>query len=70
MDDLKTLRVQSGKTRKEAAAALGVTVQSIARYENGERALSTAQVIPLAECFGVEAIEVLEAALKSCRNAQ
>lgn len=65
MDDLKALRVQSGKTRKEAAAALGVTVQAISNYENGNRALSTAQVIPLAECYGVGAIDVLEAAIKS-----
>ena len=65
MDDLKALRIQSGKTRKEAAAALGVTVQAISNYENGNRALSTAQVIPLAKCYGVGAIDVLEAAIKS-----
>ncbi len=70
MEDLKTLRIQSGKTRKEAAAALGVTANAISNYENGHRALSTAQVIPLAECYGVGALEVLEAALNSCRNAR
>lgn len=67
---LKTLREECGKTRKEAADALGVTVQSIARYENGDRQLALNQIFPLASLYGVSTEEIIIAALKRNKDAQ
>lgn len=66
---LRELREQSGKSRAEVAAALGVTVQAVARYESGERWLKPEQILVLSRIFDESADEVIKAQLNS-RNAR
>lgn len=62
---LRELREQSGKSRAEVAAALGVTVQAVARYETGQRTISLEQVLILADIFDETADEIIRAQLSS-----
>lgn len=66
---LRELREQSGKSRAEVAAALGVTVQAVARYETGQRMISIDQVLILANLFDDTAEEIIRSSLSS-RNDQ
>ena len=66
-ETLKDLRLQSKKTCAEVAQALGVTIQTIYRYENGERRISLEQVLILAEIYDCSESEIIEAQLNSCR---
>lgn len=66
---LRELREQSGKSRAEVAAALGVTVQAVARYESGERWLKPEQILVFSRIFDESADEVIKAQLNS-RNAR
>ena len=61
---LRELRLQSKKTAAQVATALGVTIQSLYRYEQGKRVLNIEQIIPLAELFDVSEREVIEAQLE------
>ena len=38
---IKSLRIQRNLTKEALAAELGISVSTIKKYENGERALST-----------------------------
>lgn len=67
---LRELREQSGKSRAEVAAALGVTVNAISNYESGLRQISLLHVLNLALLFGESAEEVIKAQLNSCRRAR
>lgn len=67
---LRELREQSGKSRAEVAAALGVTVNAISNYESGLRQISLLHVLNLAFLFGESAEEIIKAQLNSCRRAQ
>lgn len=66
---LRDLREQNGKSRAEVAAALGVTVQAVARYEAGQRTIAIEQVLILAALFDDTAEEIIRAFVNS-RSAQ
>ena len=67
---LRELREQSGKSRAEVAAALGVTVMAVSNYENGYRQISISQALDLAHLFGDSAEEIIKAQLNSCRKSR
>lgn len=67
---LRELREQSGKTRADVAAALGVTVSAVFKYESGARFIDIQQVKILKEFYGVSAEEVIDCQLNSCRYVQ
>ena len=67
---LRELREQSGKTRTDVAAALGVTVSAVFKYESGTRFIDIQQVKILKEFYGVSAEEVIDCQLNSCRYVQ
>lgn len=67
MPNLKDLRIQSNKSRKDAADILGVTIRAVAHYEAGRRRLAIDQILPLAQLYDVTAEELIESALNSCR---
>lgn len=50
---LKEFRVLKGLTRKQVAESLAVSVNSIEKYENGKAEPSIANLIKLANLFGV-----------------
>ena len=62
---LKELRQQSGKSAKDVADKLGVSVQAIYQYENGARQIQLSAVLTLAEQFSCTEREVIEAQLMS-----
>ena len=66
---LRELREQNGKSRAEVAAALGVTVQAVARYESGERWLKPEQILLLSNLYDESAEEIINAQINS-RNAR
>ena len=65
MTNLKALREECGKTRKEVAAVLGVSIQAISNYESGNRRLSIEQILPLAQLYDVTTEEIIDAAVNS-----
>ena len=65
---LRELREQNGKSRAEVAAALGVTYQALANYENGARRISIEQILTLSELYDCSSEEVIEAQLNSGRK--
>ncbi len=67
---LKELREQIGKTPKEVADVLKVSLQTVYRYEQGIRKLNISQVLILSELFDCTAEEVIKAQLNSCLYAQ
>lgn len=69
-ETLRDLRVQSGKTVAEIAAALNVTSRSVIRYEQGSRCVSLQQVLDLANLYDCTAEELIEAQLNSCQKVQ
>lgn len=50
-NNLKQLRMKANKSRKEVAAAVGVSASSIAMYEQGERIPRDETKIALAKYF-------------------
>ena len=67
---LKDLREQAGLSVKEVAKLLGVTTQTLYRYEQGTRRISLEQVLRLAEAYDTSTEEVIKAQLNSCLRAQ
>lgn len=65
METLKSLREENKKSRAEIAAALGVSVQSIYKYEQGVRRVNLEQVLILVELYNCTAEEIIKAQLKS-----
>lgn len=53
------LRKEKGYTQAELAEKLGVTNKAVSKWETGEAFPETAQLIPLADIFGVTADELL-----------
>lgn len=62
---LKQLRQQSGKTAKEVADKLGVSVRALYNYENGYRSINLSQILTLAELYDCTEREVIEAQLNA-----
>lgn len=67
---LKSLREEYGKSRREVAAALGVSYSTYAHYESGIRRISLEQVKALCELYRVTAEEIITAQLSSCQYAR
>ena len=67
---LRELREQSGKTRADVAAALGVSVSGFSNYENGNRKIGIEQVLVLANIYGETAVEIIKAQINSCQTAR
>lgn len=64
---LKDLRTSAGKTVKETADALNVTVRAVSRYEQGTRQISLEQVLILAELYDCSERDIIDAVLNSRR---
>lgn len=64
-ETLRGLRLQAGKSVCETANALQIAPTTYYCYEEGKSLISIKQVKPLAELFGVEPLEVLEAAINN-----
>jgi transcriptional regulator with XRE-family HTH domain len=58
---LEGLRKAAGKTQKQAADALGITIQAYGRKEKGLRLLRAEEADTLANLFGVTPQEVIRA---------
>ena len=67
---LRELREQSGKTRAEVAAMLGVSYQALCHYEQGVRRIGLVHVLMLSRFYLCEAGEFIIALLISCRTAR
>lgn len=68
MDTLRTLRLQSGKSVKEVAAALNVTQRAVFNYEYGLRRISLEQIQEFAKLYGCSESEIISAALNSLKS--
>ncbi len=67
---LKELRVSAGKSCAEAAKELNVTVSAYSHYEQGSRRLNVEQILPLSKLYDVEAVEIVDAAIRTLNNCQ
>lgn len=56
---LRGLREESGMTQELVAQSLGVTRQSVSKWESGISDPSTSNLLALAELYGVSAPEIL-----------
>lgn len=56
---LYTLRKSKGMTQQEIADKLGVTNKAVSKWETGEAFPETAQLVPLADIFGVTVDDLL-----------
>lgn len=56
---LYSLRKSSGMTQQELADRLGVTNKAVSKWETGEAFPETAQLVPLADIFGVTVDDLL-----------
>lgn len=56
---LYSLRKEKGMTQQELADRLGLTNKAISKWETGEAFPETAQLVPLADVFGVSVDELL-----------
>jgi transcriptional regulator with XRE-family HTH domain len=57
---LKALRTGKGLSQEEAARRLGVSPQSVSKWENGRNSPELSVILPLARLLGVSAEELLE----------
>ena len=57
--NLRTLRQKAGLSQEALAARLGVSGQSVSKWENAANWPETALILPLARLFGVSADELL-----------
>lgn len=67
-ESLRDLRVNAGKSVKETATALNVTLRAVFNYEYGLRRISLEQILILSALFDCSEREVIDAALNSLRN--
>lgn len=58
---LKALRVRRGMTPEFVAGAVGVSPRAVLRWEKGVLALNTANLLPLADLYGVTVEELRSA---------
>lgn len=70
METLRSLRESANKTCTEVAQALGVTIQTLYRYENGTRRISLEHVLILAKMYSVSAEDIIAAQFSSCQNGR
>lgn len=68
-ETLRDLRLQANKTCAEVAQALGVTVRTINRYEQGTRQIDISQVLVLSELLDCSEREIIIAQLNSHQQA-
>lgn len=66
---LKELRLSAGKSRKETAQHLNVTLTAVSNYESGIRKINIEQALKLAELFDVSVEEVIRAQI-TCRTSR
>ena len=62
-EKLMTLRKQAGLSQEQLADRLGVTRQSVSKWESGAAAPELVKVITLSELFGVSVDYLVEAFL-------
>ena len=60
MNNLQTLRKQSGMKQKDVAAALGVSRVALWYYETGGRKLTLDMAVKVAGVYGVSVDELLK----------
>ena len=62
---LRELRERAERSIADVAAALGVSVQAVYRYETGQRIINLEQVLILSGIFEEPAEEIIKAQLNS-----
>lgn len=62
---LSDLRQSAGYSVIQVAKELNVSIQSVYRYEQGERRLSLEQVLELSKLFDCSAEEIIKAQISS-----
>ena len=67
---LRELRERAGRSIADVAAALGVSVQAVYRYETGQRIINIEQVLLFSRLFGEPAETIIEAQLNSRQKAR
>jgi transcriptional regulator with XRE-family HTH domain len=63
-EELRAARGRRGLTRPQLAAASGVGVSTIQRFENGERSPDMHQLFALCNALGVSPLEVMDRAVQ------
>ena len=66
---LYELRKEKGMTQQELAEKLNITNKAVSKWETGEAFPETAQLVPLADIFGVTVDELLRGARHAAGNA-
>lgn len=67
---LRELRQQNNKSVAEIATLLGVSKESVYKYESGERKITLEQVLILSKTYEESTDEIIAAQLNSCRSAR
>lgn len=67
---LRELRQQNNKSVAEIATLLGVSKESVYKYESGERKITLEQVLILSKTYEESTDEIIVAQLNSCRSAR
>ena len=59
--NMKALRVNAGLNQADAAAALGVSRQTLAKWENGKTSISAKRIIDIAELYKCQPADIFNA---------
>ncbi|MFJ4656115.1 helix-turn-helix domain-containing protein [Nocardia sp. NPDC088792] len=63
-DELRAARARRSLTRPQLAAASGVAVSTIQRFENGERSPDMHQLFALCTALGVSPLDIMNRAVE------
>ena len=69
-NNLYTLRKNKGMTQQDIADKLGVTNKAVSKWETGEAFPETAQLVPLADMFGVTVDDLLRGRATTMREPE
>ena len=69
-NNLYTLRKSKGMTQQDIADKLGVTNKAVSKWETGEAFPETAQLVPLADMFGVTVDDLLRGRAAASESEQ
>lgn len=58
VENIKTIRLEKGISQKILADSLGVDISSISNVENGKRELKVSELAIIANCLGVDVIDL------------
>lgn len=58
VENIKTIRLEKGISQKVLADSLGVDISAISNVENGKRELKVSELAIIANCLGVDVIDL------------